>query len=91
VRSRRIAGLPLPATEQEEIKIKRHVRVLSIFVAAMAVLILSTAATEARAKKETLSFAIAKVYFEYNSSASERGDLGVQNVERSCYHEITTV
>ena len=43
----------------------------------MAAIILTAAATEARVKKNGISFDIAKIFFEFNSSASELGDLGV--------------
>jgi hypothetical protein len=53
---------------------KRHsyIRILSVFLAAMAALILSAAAAEAKAKK-TVNFSIAKVYFEYNSTPNDLG------------------
>jgi hypothetical protein len=53
-------------------------RVLYVFSVAMTAIILTAAATEARAKKKGISFfAIAKIFFEFNSSASALGDLGV--------------
>ena len=54
-----------------------HMRTLYVFSVAMAAIILTAAATEARAKKKGISFDIAKIFFEFNSSASELGDLGV--------------
>ncbi|MDZ4345884.1 MAG: fibronectin type III domain-containing protein [Candidatus Binatia bacterium] len=50
----------------------RHIRILSVFLAAMAALILSAAAAEAKAK-QTVNFSIAKVYFEYNSTPNDLG------------------
>jgi hypothetical protein len=43
----------------------------------MAALILSAATPEAAAKKNTVSLSIKRIYFEYNSTASRLGDLGV--------------
>jgi hypothetical protein len=54
-----------------------HIRRLSIFLVAIVTFILSAAAPEAAAPKKGVSFDIAKIYFEYNSSASLLGDLGV--------------
>lgn len=54
-----------------------HIRRLSIFLVAIVAFILSAAAPEAAAPKKGVSFDIAKIYFEYNSSASLLGDLGV--------------
>jgi len=50
---------------------------LSVFMVAMVALILSAAAPQAAAKKGTVPLAIKKIYFEYNSTASALGDLGV--------------
>jgi hypothetical protein len=55
----------------------RHMRMLCVFSVAMTAIILTAASTEARAKKKGISFDIAKIFFEFNSSASELGDLGV--------------
>ena len=55
----------------------RHMRTLSVFMVAMVALILSAAAPQAAAKKSTVPLAIKKIYFEYNSTASALGDLGV--------------
>ena len=55
----------------------RHIRILSVFMVAMVALILSAAAPWAAAKKSTVPLSIKKIYFEYNSTASALGDLGV--------------
>jgi hypothetical protein len=55
----------------------KHNRTLSVFIVAMAALILSAAASWAAAKKTTVPLSIKKIYFEYNSTASALGDLGV--------------
>ena len=54
-----------------------HMRTLYVFSVAMVALVLSAGAPEAAAKKNTIPLAIAKIFFEYNSSASVFGDLGV--------------
>jgi len=55
----------------------RHIRILSVFMVSMVALILIAAAPEAAAKKNTIPLAIKKIFFEYNSTASALGDLGV--------------
>jgi hypothetical protein len=56
----------------------KHIHMLSVFLVAMVALILSAAATEARAKKKGTSVEVARIFFEFNSSAGEGvGDLGV--------------
>jgi hypothetical protein len=54
-----------------------HSRFISVFLAAMAILLLSAATPEAASKKNTVPLAIKKIFFEYNSTASALGDLGV--------------
>jgi hypothetical protein len=56
----------------------RHIRTLSVFALAMITLILSaTASSAAAAKKPPILLSIKKIFFEYNSTASALGDLGV--------------
>jgi hypothetical protein len=56
----------------------RHIRTLSVFLLAMIALILSAAAASAAAaKKPPVLLSIKKIFFEYNSTASAFGDLGV--------------
>jgi hypothetical protein len=55
----------------------RYIGILSVFLVTMVALVLSAGAPEAAAKKNTIPLAIAKIFFEYNSSASVFGDLGV--------------
>jgi hypothetical protein len=55
----------------------RHIRTLSVFLLAMLALILNAAAPHAASKKTTVSLSIKKIFFEYNSTASALGDLGV--------------
>jgi hypothetical protein len=53
----------------------RHKGIFSVFLGAMIVLSATTA--WAAAKKNPIPLAIKKIYFEYNSTASGLGDLGV--------------
>lgn len=69
----------------------RHMRMPPVFLVAMVALIVATTGPEAwaqkskavaaskrvAASKEVATFSIAKIYFEFNSSASALGDLGV--------------
>jgi hypothetical protein len=54
-----------------------HLSTLSVFLLTMVALILSAAAAQAAAKKTTVPLSIKKIFFEYNSTASALGDLGV--------------
>jgi hypothetical protein len=53
----------------------RHIGIFSFFLCAIIVLSATTAV--AAAKKTAIPLAIKKIYFEYNSTASALGDLGV--------------
>jgi hypothetical protein len=55
----------------------RQKRVLSVFMTAMVPLVLWIAGAAAAAKQNAVPLAIKKIFFEYNSTASELGDLGV--------------
>ena len=53
---------------------RRHTQIMSAFLTAIIFLILSAPATEARrAKKKAVGLEIAKIYFEFNSSANDLG------------------
>ena len=56
---------------------KTQMRTSSVFLVAILALFLSAAVSEAAPKKNTIPLKIKKIYFEYNSSASALGDLGV--------------
>jgi hypothetical protein len=51
----------------------RHIPMLSVFLVAIVVPILSVADTEARAKKKGTSFEVARIFFEYNSTDNDLG------------------
>jgi hypothetical protein len=54
-----------------------HISLLPAFLAAVVVPFLSDAIPEAWARTKTIPLEIKKIYFEYNSTASLLGDLGV--------------
>jgi hypothetical protein len=51
----------------------KTIRILSVFFLAIVALLLSATSPEARAKKATVNFSIAKVFFEYNSTPNDLG------------------
>ena len=52
---------------------RKHMRLLTLFLVAVFALILGAAAPEAWAKKKVIPFAITKIFIEYNSTANDAG------------------